>query len=766
MSLPDARARLAIPAGSRASLGPRSGVRRLRRPVDLIARPVPPEAHFWDYWRVLVRHRFLVLACFVLALAAAALWIFTARPAYTAMVTLRIDKEEPRVLKFEEVLRSASQDDAELQTLYSMLKSRRLARRVITSLNLAQHPEFTEPPEPDWLSQAQVWALDRLSALLPRALRTGARSEPADGPVDTPILRSFEQRLVAQPVRNARLLNVSFTSHYPDLAARVANGVAEAFVAQSLEEKADATRYATQFLSQQLGEARSKLEASEARLTQFLAANDIVFLDGRSDRPGERPDLTTQQLALLSDALLKARAERIAKESLIQQALSQSVDAVPAVLQSPLIAKLKEELVAQQAEYRKLSITFRPEYPKLQRIAENLAEIKRQVKEEMSRLVAGLEADYRAALRSERELQKAMDEQRGLTRRLGTQMARYNVLRREVDTNRELYASLLSRLKETQVSSSLLTSNISVVDAADVPTVPSRPRKRLTVALAAIVGLLAGVGMAFVVDYLDTNFKDPREVQVVLDVPTLGLVPSQAALEGRRHNGRELDTGAFALVAYAESRSVTAESFRKLRTSLFHSVPDGPPRTMLVTSLNGEDGKTSIASNLAIAFAQRGAGNILLVDADMRQPDLHTILNVSRAPGLSSVLSGEEAVDRVIRPTVISKLYFLPAGQTSGRSPAELLASDRLPEMLDELAGRFAHIVVDAPPLFGVSDSMIVAPKVDGVLLVLRQGRASREAAQEAIELLDSLRARVLGVVLNDVDGRFAGPGYGHYRSY
>src|SRR5581483_2424115 len=188
--------------------------------------------------------------------------------------------------------------------------------------------------------------------------------------------------------------------------------------------------------------------------------------------------------------------------------------------------------------------------------------------------------------------------------------------------------------------------------------------------------------------------------------------------------------------------------------------------TMLVTSLNGEDGKTSIASNLAIAFAQRGAGNILLVDADMRQPDLHTILNVSRAPGLSSVLSGTEAVDRGIRPRVISKLYFLPAGQTAGRSPAELLASDRLPEMLDELAGRFAHIVVDAPPLFGVSDSMIVAPKVDGVLLVLRQGRASREAAQEAIELLDSLRARVLGVVLNDVDGRFAGPGYGHYRSY
>jgi capsular exopolysaccharide synthesis family protein len=730
------------------------------------AHPVATEAHFWDYWRVVMRHRFLVLSCFVLAVAAAAAWLVTARPAYTATVTLRIGKDEPRVLKFEEVLRSTSQDEAELQTLYSLLKSRRLARRVITNINLGEHPDFAEG-EPTWLNTLQAWTLDGMASLLPRMPDAKPASEVHGSPLDTPLLRSFERRLVAQPVRNARLLNVSFTSHDPDLAARVANTLAETFVAQILEEKTNATLYATGFLSRQLAEARSKLDATEDRLSRFLAANDIVFIDGRSDRPGERQELSTQQLGVISDALLKAQTERITKESLINQALSQGVDAVPVVLQSPLIAKLKEEFVAQQAEYRKLSVTFRPEYPKLQRIQENLAEIRRQTNEEMRRLVAGLEADYRATLRAERELQKVMDQQRGLARKLGTQMAQYNVLRRDVDTNRELYASLLTRLKETQVSSSLLTSNISVVDAADVPTVPSRPRKRLTLLLAAVVGLVAGLGMAFFVDYLDTNFKDPKEVRVALHVPTLGLVPSQGVLEGRRHNGRGYgDTGAFALVTYAESRSIAAESFRKLQTSLFHSVAEGPPRTMLVTSLNGEDGKTSIAANLAITFAQRGAGDILLVDADMRQPDLHAILNVSQVPGLSSLLAGDEALDRAIQSTPISKLHFLPAGQTHGRSAAELLASDRLPEILQELAGRFKHVVIDAPPLFGVSDSMIVAPKVDGVLLVLRQGRATRDAAQEAVELLRSLRARVLGVVLNDVDGRFAGPGYAAYHSY
>lgn len=763
----DPQHRLALPARpNRLAPTLRRPRRQGVRPIRLIGHPVATEAHFWDYWRVVMRHRFLVLSCFILALAAAAAWVFTARPAYTATVTLRIDKEEPRVLKFEEVMRSAPQDEAELQTLYSLLKSRRLARRVITTLNLTDHPDFSER-DSAWFSKFQAWTLDGLALLLPRMPNARPASEIPGSPVDTPILRSFEQRLVAQPVRNARLLNLSFTSHYPDLAARVANTLAEAFVAQTLEEKTNATLYATGFLSRQLAEARSKLDATEDRLSRFLAANDIVFIDGRSDRPGERQDLTTQQLGVLSDALLKAQTERITKESLINQALSQGVEAVPVVLQSPLIAKLKEEFVAQQAEYRKLSVTFRPEYPKLQRIEENLAEIRRQTNQEMNRLVAGLEADYRAALRAERELQKVMDQQRGLTRRLGTQMAQYNVLRRDVDTNRELYASLLSRLKETQVSSSLLTSNISVADTADVPTVPSRPRKRLTLVLAAVLGLVAGLGMAFFVDYLDTNFKDPKEVQVALHVPTLGLVPSQAALEGRRHNGRGYgDTGPFALVTYAESRSIAAESFRKLQTSLSQSIAEGPPRTMLVTSLNGEDGKTSIAANLAIAFAQRGAGDILLVDADMRHPDLHTILNVSQVPGLSSLLSGDEALDRVIRSTPISKLHFLPAGQTPGRSAAELLASDRLPEILQELAGRFAHIVIDAPPLFGVSDSMIVAPKVDGVLLVLRQGRATRDAAQEAVELLRSLRAQLLGVVLNDVEGRFAGPGYAGYHSY
>jgi capsular exopolysaccharide synthesis family protein len=719
--------------------------------------------HFWDYWRVLVRRRALIVTCFLLAVATAGAWVLTARPAFTATVTLRIDKEEPRVLKFEEVLKTTSQDEAELQTLYSLLKSRRLARRVIAELNLSEHPEFATT-EVSWLSSAQGWIGDGLRSVISGTPHSGSAPERPGGPADGGLLRAFDQRLVAQPVRNARLLNVSFTSQEPDLAARVANTLAEAFVSEILGEKTNATVYATNFLSQQLGEARAKLDVSEARLTRFLADNDIVFIDGRSDRPGERQDLTTQQLAALSDSLLKARTERIAKESLIRQALSQEVDGVPAVLQSPLIAKLKEELVVQQAEYRKLSITFRPEYPKLQRIAENLGEIRRQLKDEMGRLVAGLDADYRAALRTEQQLLRAMEDQRGLLRRLGTQMAQYSVLRREVDTNREIYASLSSRLKETQVSSSLLTSNISVVDPADVPTVPSQPRKRLTLLLAAVSGLIAGVGMAFVVDYLDTSFKDPKEVQVTLHVPTLGLVPSQAALEGRRHGEREFgDPAALALITYSESRSIMAESFRKLQTSLFCSLPDGPPRTMLVTSLHGEDGKTSIASNLAIALAQRGGGDVLLVDADMRRPSLHVIFNVSQDPGFAGVLSREESADRVIRPTVISDLYFLPAGQTYGRSAAELLASDRLPEVLHQLTGRFSHVVIDAPPLFGVSDSMTVAPKVDGVLLVLRQGRATRDAAQEAVELLRSLRAKLLGVVLNDVDRRFAGPGYATY---
>jgi polysaccharide biosynthesis transport protein len=765
--------RPALPPGdgdTRLSRAPAPGALATPDPIQLWPHPLQTkEAHFWDYWAVLARHRWTVVTFLLVSVIVTTIWTFTTRPVFTATATLRIEKDEPRVLKFEEVVKADAQQDY-YQTQFKILQSRTLANRVIGLLGLDQHSEFQRPEQDSgWAATAQAWARERLVQWVPVPPPSEPQGGGEDLALESPMTRSFEQRLTVEPVRNARLVKVAFESHYPDLAARVANTLAEAFIAQNLDQKIEATRYATQFLAKQMEEARSKLEAAEVKLNRFAETNDILFL-GSPDKVGDREDLVTQQLGVLSDALLKARTERIAKESLVQQAMSQGVESLPAVLQSPLIAKLKEELVNREGEYRKLGQTFKPEFPRMQRMEQNIAEVKRQLAAETNRVVEGLDADYRAALRTERQIEKTMAEQQGLVRQLGGKMAEHRLLRRDVDTNRELYTALLTRLKETQIASALVTSNISVVDRAEVPLTPTLPKKGLNVLLGCMIGLIGGVGLAFFFEYLDTNIKDAKEVESLLRVPTIGVVPSQESLEGRRarrHRRLAEENGAggpFALVAHTETESVLAEAFRNLRTSLLYSAPDHPPKTLMVTSLQPDDGKTSLATNLAITLSQLG-GEVLLIDGDMRRPSLHQLLDVPQAPGLSTVLTGQAELPAVLKPTRIPNLYLIPSG-LKPLNPAELMASARLRQIVEVLGDRFSHIVFDAPPLIGVSDSLILAPRLHGVVLVLRHGRAGRDASQRAIQLLASVRARLLGVVLNDVDVGEGGSGYYGYYGY
>jgi polysaccharide biosynthesis transport protein len=710
---------------------------------------VPPEekGHFWDYWRVLVRRRWTVITFFLVTVVVVMVWLFTARPVFTATAMLRIEKEEPRVLKFEEVLKAESEPNY-YQTQNTILQSRAVASRVIDALDLSQHAEFQRTGVLAKVSEVIVsWIPSR---------RPPTPQESDDLAFESPVTNLFLKRLSVDPVRSARLVKVSFESYDPVLAARVVNTLGEEFIAQHLDDKVEATRYATQFLANQMEEARAKLQVSEERVNEFLKRNEILFVMSDKVPDRERQDLTTLQLTTLSDSLLKAQAERISKESVVHQALRQDVESVPAVLHSPLVTKLKEELASLEAEYR--------DYPRIQRTQQKIAEVRRRLRQEIDHILNALDAEYRAALLNERTIQQAVDRHRSLARQLGDQMARYNVLRRDVDTTRELYTSLLSRLKETQITSALLTSNITIVDRAEVPLTPSKPRKVLNFLVASLVGLVGGVGLAFFFEYLDTNIKDAKEVEAVLQVPSLGFVPSQAVLQGHRARRRGVlakrsdASGPFALIAHAEMESVLAEAFRNLRTSLLSSSPDHPPKTFMVTSIHSEDGKTSLATNLAITLAQLGHGEVLLVDGDMRRPSLHELFGVSQVPGLSTLLTGQAEPGTVVNVTTVPNLYVMSAGRIPF-NPAELMASTRLGQAIAVLEERFAHIVFDVPPLLGVSDALILAPKVEGVLLVLRHGRASRDTAQRAVQLLAFIRARLLGVILNDADGRAASAG-------
>lgn len=695
------------------------------------------DAHFWDYWAMLSRRRRTVALVFAGAVLTAFVWSVTARPVFTGTAMLRIEKDEPRILKFESPRRDDTGGEStqtQMQTERRLLQRRTLANRVIALVGLERHPEFSS---------------------------VGRR--PGE------LTDAFLDRLQVEPVRNTRLVKLSFESRSPELAAQVANTLADEVIAQQLDDKKDASQYATRFLTAQVNESRQALHSSEVQLSQFLEENDILFVGGEriGERVGERQALISQELATLSDSLLKAKAERIAKESMLAQATRATADSLPAVLQDPLIAHLKEEATKLEGRYRELGQSFKAEYPRMQRLSENIREVRRQIHAEIQRFVEAARAEYRASLQKETEVRKLADEQRGLARKLDGQMARYNLLRREVDTNRELYTGLSTRLKETQVSSSLLTSNISVVDRADVPLKRSGPRTGLNLLIGCMVGLVGGVALAFLFEYLDTSIRDPRAVEAILRVPTLGLVPTRSSLPA--HLGRPPlgpgngAPGTLALVAHEATGSILAEAFRNLRTSVVYATPDHPPKTMLVTSLQQQDGKTFVSTNCAISLAQLGMGDVLLVDADMRHPNLHGILGVPQTPGLSDLLVGGVGVMEAVRPTGIPGLFVIPAGPVP-TNPSELLYSPRFTQALATLGERFAHIVIDTPPLLGVADTLVLAPRVEGVILVLRHGRAARNAAERAVQMLGSVRARLLGVVLNHADARSTTAGYQYYH--
>jgi succinoglycan biosynthesis transport protein ExoP len=681
---------------------------------------------------------------------------------YVATATLRIDKDEPRVLTFDEVVKQTDPLPDSLQTHQRLLQGRTLANRVIQLLSLGTHPDFQDEVEaPSWIDRARAWARKRLALWLPHS----PVSDPAltrDLTFESPLTRVFQNRLSVDPVRGSRLVAVSFESRDPVLAARVANTLGDTFVVQTHELRADTGRYASRFLSKQMAEAGAKLEAAEQKLNAFLKANGINFLGPASlaGRGGaERQDLITQQLATLSDSLLKARSERIAKESLVVQAKRPDPEALPAVLQSPLIVKLKGDLATLEASYQQLAQTFKPEYPRMQQLRQSITETRAQVRAEVRRIVKSLETDHRAALQNERAIERAMDRQRKEALKLGDQMVAYGILRREVDTGRELYTALLTRLKETQISADLLTSPISIVDRAEVPLLPARPRKALALLLASVAGLLGGIGVACAFERLDRRIAKVDEVERLLGVPKLGLVPNARSLAHTYTQRHRLG-----LATHLASASQFAEFVRDLRTSILYSTAGRPPRTFMVTSPEPGDGKTSVSLNLAVALAQLGSGEVLLVDGDLRHPELHTILNVRRTPGLSTFLAGRAELSAALTPTEVPNLSLIPAGQNPW-NPGELLASRRLDKALKALSERFEYIIFDTAPLFAVSDALNLAPRVDGVVLVLRHGRARRDDAQEAVQRLCSVRANLLGVVMNDVDGAALGRRRAYYSA-
>src|SRR4030042_1313919 len=578
-----------------------------------------------------------------------------------------------------------------------------------------------------------------------------------DNGLSTGIVDTFISRVEVSPVQKSRLVNVSFTSFNPELSAKVVNAIADSFITLNLESKFEATSQASEWLQKQLEVMKAKVEQAEEKLNEYAAKNEIIFLNEGQGEKGQITDsdnIITKKLSELSTALTEATSERISKEAIYREIISGDSESSSVVMNNPLITSLQKDYAAHESEYNQQLKTYKPDYPKMVKLREYINQIKKKIDQETKKVVTSIRKDYDAAVKREGYLKSAFEAQKREALNLNQRSIQYLILKREADTNKELYNGLLQRLKETGVSASLTASNIQILDRAEVPKSPFKPKKRLNIMLSIIVGLLGGIGIAFFPEYLDNTIKPPEDIDKRVFLPSLGLVP---------HYPDNKDNLPVEYIAHGASRSPIAEAYNSIRTLLLLSTGGKPPRVMAVTSPARDEGKTTTAINTAISFTKADA-KVVVIDADMRKPRLHKIFNLDNSTGLSAYLSGNvEFIEDLLKTTEIPHLSVITSGPTSP-NPIELLSSYRLGELIRNLCQNYDFILIDTPPVLGISDALIVSQHTDGVIMVIRSGETPKEAAQEAKKMLEGGNAKILGVVLNSINQGIMR--YSYYYNY
>ncbi len=688
------------------------------------------------YWRILVKRRWLVLGVLAAVAAASLLATLLATPIYRATAVMQIENEGQNVIQIGGVATQGA-DPQFLQTQYELLKSRSLAERVADELAIDQ-AALARLDRPGWLDQ--VKALVRPAPTLAQPPAADAVSEEATLRAATGTL---QRGLEVEPVRNSRLVRLHFDSPVPAFSARVANAVAEGFIATGLERRFGASSYAQTYLEEQLALTKSRLETSERELVAFAQRENLV-----SSTEGQ--SLAGQNLSDLNSALAAAQSQRIRAQSRWSQAQAARGAALPAdMLSESIIRTLQGQRANLQGEYQQKLQIYKPDYPEMLQLKGQLDELDAQINGELANIRASVRAEYDAAMSQERLLLSQLASLRTAALDVDGRSIQYNILRREVDTNRQLYDGLLQRFKEVGVAGDVRSNNVSIVDRAQVPIWRFKPSLTRNLAIGLLLGLMLGVLLAFVLEFLDDTLKTPEDVEQRLELAVLGIIPRlarQSPLEASR-----------------DLRSAFSESYRSVRTALQFSTDHGVPRVLLVTSAGPGEGKSTTALTLARNFAQMGK-RVLLIEGDLRNPSLHRALELSAEVGLSNVLAGGMLLADAVRDTDDQRLKVILAGPLPP-NPAELLSGSKLVSLLTVASERYDQVIIDGPPIMGIADAPILANVVDGTMMVVHSGRTRITTAQAALKRLHAARAQLVGSLLTQYDAKVAGYGY-DYEGY
>jgi len=698
------------------------------------------------YWRVLMLHKWNIAGLSFVVTLFAALVAFSMQPVYRATATVLIESQQAKVLSIEDVYGLNSTGKEYFLTQFEILKSRALAVKVVERLNLTTHPLF------DPRQQEQGFSL---RSLIPVDSEEAA---PTEREILDAVVASFTANLSIAPVRKTQLVKINFESTDAAMAAHIANTMADVYIDSHLDAKLEMTRKAAGWLGTRLGDLRTTLQASEAKMQDFREREQLV------DVAGVRT-LDTDELKDLTQRLVEVRNLRSDLETIQQQVTALGADApaeqllgLPSILKHPLVQTLKENQAKAAQKVAELSLRYGPKHPKMiaaqSESHSSLGELRRQV----ARVANGIRSDYRLAQQTEANLQRQLQTSKGKLQSVSRKEFRLRELQREVQTNRHLYDMFLTREKETDESGGLQTAHARVIDPAVSPRLPVKPKKSLIVLLAAVVSGMLGVVVAFLLDALDNTVRTPDDVEEKLHAPMLGFLPLV------KSNSSEVAYEGF----LSDARGAFAEAIRTIRTGLMLSSLDEPHKITVVTSSVPNEGKSTVALNLAEAVGQME--KVLLIDADMRRPTLAKTLGLPRASaGLSNLVAGTADAKECIHTLPHSSVEVMASGVVPG-NPLELLSSKRFAKVMEVLSQRYDRIIIDSAPTHAVSDAMVLSTFADALVYVVKADETAAPLAAKGIKRLRDVGAPITGVVLNKVDvdksSRYGDYYAGYYQNY
>ena len=732
-------------------------------PSTMVRETMPyieePEVHLRDYIDVILRRKWIVIITLLVVFSYIAISTLSETPMFLAKGTIKSSPKGMNVTTFEGVDDSYMKSQEFIATQIRLLQSERLLTRIISVMDPERNGFFAQSSEKTPRTDILTGVKDTISALktmIKDMIRPQIDTDPviATNPeVARQIalernFRKIRNGLRVTPVKNTQLLEISFENANPKIAAEIVNTLMEQFMRINLEGKLDSFRSAEVFLEGQIEAAKIKLEKSEQELNKYARHSGIISLDSKLN-------LIMRQLEEVNDALSAAVTVRIAKESLYRQAQKSGGQNLPAVVDNEIIHELKHQKNELLSEYEVLKTVFKDEYPKIKEIKTKMADLDYRISLEQDRIVDSIRLEYEAALDNEQRLIESAENQKQLAIELNDKATQYKILDREVVSNKEVYNSLLARSKEIGASVGSDTGNIQIIDTARPPLSPYKPNVRRQLLMGIMLGLFGGIGLAFILEYMDNTIKNPDEFAQRYRIPVLGIIPFT--------DDEEEDDRARAFKFFFDPKAALSEAIRTTMYSIELSSAEVPPKTMLVTSVLPDVGKSTLSNNFCLSLLTSNA-KVLLIDTDLRKPTLHRIHEgIDNSTGLTSYLTGNVQADKIIHETKFPNLFFIPSGPIPP-NPAELLASSKMRKFIAAASEEFDYIIIDTPPFHGFAEILILSNMVDGVILVVEMNKTPREGIEYFRKAVTNVGGRILGVLINKA-GR-GGAGYRYYGGY